>query len=250
MVFNVTTLERIKVQGDFSATEVKNDAFFNQLIPSMSERFEQYIEQEILVKSRTVLFDVFSTSFKFLTPVAPIHLVTSVKNDPNHDFTSTTAIASTQYRVKSKKGIIILHEELLSPGFEALEVIYLGGLALKTGDFISQLNDPPVAPAVSATYLVGDAPTGAWVANTTDLATWNGAAWVFKTQQTRFFEIHPSLSLAAEIQINFEYQRRNRLGSNHTALKSHVNTFNKGDFLPQVESILNKFVRRLFTEDE
>lgn len=43
------------------------------------------------------------------------------------------------------------------------------------------LNTPPASPVGGATYLVGTAPTGAWVGNADVLAQWNGVTWVFKS---------------------------------------------------------------------
>lgn len=44
---------------------------------------------------------------------------------------------------------------------------------------ISQTNNPPGAPILGDRYLVGTAPTGAWVGFANQVAEWNGAAWVF-----------------------------------------------------------------------
>ena len=66
----------------------------------------------------------------------------------------------------------------------------------------------------------------------------------------RFLEVRPDIATAADIQINFELQRRKRLGSNYTAIRSHVRTYNPNDFLPEVQAVLDKYKRHLFTDDE
>ena len=46
------------------------------------------------------------------------------------------------------------------------------------------LNTPPVSPATSATYIVGNSPTGAWAGHASKVAVWSGTAWVFGTPRT------------------------------------------------------------------
>ncbi len=46
---------------------------------------------------------------------------------------------------------------------------------------INILNTPPVSPSSGDKYLVGTSPTGAWIGHANEIATWNGAAWVFTT---------------------------------------------------------------------
>jgi Protein of unknown function (DUF2793) len=41
------------------------------------------------------------------------------------------------------------------------------------------LNDPPAAPAVGSSYLVGDAPTGDWSGKAQSLATFTSGGWRF-----------------------------------------------------------------------
>lgn len=41
------------------------------------------------------------------------------------------------------------------------------------------LNAPPASPAIGDRYIVGVAPTGAWVGKANQIAAWDGAAWLF-----------------------------------------------------------------------
>lgn len=46
------------------------------------------------------------------------------------------------------------------------------------------LATPPGTPAAGDTYIVAAAPTGAWVGHATEVAVWDGAAWVFGVPRT------------------------------------------------------------------
>lgn len=44
---------------------------------------------------------------------------------------------------------------------------------------LNSQNAPPISPINGDTYLVGTAPTGAWVGHAKDIAEWDGSQWVF-----------------------------------------------------------------------
>ena len=46
-------------------------------------------------------------------------------------------------------------------------------------DVINDLNTPPGGPTTGDRYIVGPAPTGAWVGNANNIAEWDGAAWIY-----------------------------------------------------------------------
>jgi len=46
------------------------------------------------------------------------------------------------------------------------------------------LATPPGTPAAGDTYIVAAAPTGAWAGHETEVAVWDGAAWVFGAPRT------------------------------------------------------------------
>jgi hypothetical protein len=46
-------------------------------------------------------------------------------------------------------------------------------------------NSPPATPVADEIYIVGTAPTGAWVGNANSLALWGGTAWTFTPPQAK-----------------------------------------------------------------
>lgn len=56
------------------------------------------------------------------------------------------------------------------------------GLHLSVKD--RDLATPPGTPAAGDTYIVAAAPTGAWVGHATEVAVWDGSAWVFGVPRT------------------------------------------------------------------
>lgn len=49
------------------------------------------------------------------------------------------------------------------------------------------INDPPATPANGERYIVGAAPTGAFVGKENNIAEWNGVAWIFTVPTTGTF---------------------------------------------------------------
>lgn len=51
-------------------------------------------------------------------------------------------------------------------------------------EVIDERDDPPGVPVTDDRYIIGDAPTGAWVGREQDIAEWNGASWDFTVPVT------------------------------------------------------------------
>lgn len=240
---DLTTLTRVKAHGVITATDTAADTLLSQLITSLSARIIKFIDRKILVKEYTEYFDVHPYQFRFFTKNFPIHSISSIKNDSERDFDNITALLATNYLYKENRGEIIIDGEVMVPGFNALKVVYIGGLALEADDYIALQNAPPSAPSNGDVYIVGASPTGDWAGQANKVATYNGATWDFATQDSYVPTTLPDLANACDIQVSFEYQKRKSLGTSYNAVQSHVNTFNGHDFLPEVLQAITQYKR-------
>ena len=51
--------------------------------------------------------------------------------------------------------------------------------ALVHSSVVDQRSDPPTAPTIGESYLVGASPSGDWAGETDAIATWQGSHWLF-----------------------------------------------------------------------
>lgn len=58
-------------------------------------------------------------------------------------------------------------------------ILFLGRFGSQLSVKDRDLTAPPGSPVNGDTYIVGPAPTGAWVGKANQVAVWDGSAWVF-----------------------------------------------------------------------
>lgn len=122
------------------------EAIFNRLILQVSEDARRFLDREVLIATRTQYFDVEQYQRVFQLNAWPILSVTSVNYDPDQTFDAADNLtAGDDYRnaVLDSVGHLELRRDLLSQGRvgKSLKVVYRGGMATDTSDFVMKYPD-------------------------------------------------------------------------------------------------------------
>lgn len=143
---DLTTVTRVKQLLSMDTALTKHDAILNQLVDSVSGRVQSFLGLHTQSAVRTEVLDVeFDGQKRFHIPTYPITAFTSLNYDPDGDFDSSTLVSSSDYRVNLARGIIVV-ELTFSEAYQALQIVYEGGMAADTTAFVSAY--PDIAGAV------------------------------------------------------------------------------------------------------
>jgi hypothetical protein len=129
---NLTTLQTLKLMNEQLASG-SSDPLLSFFIRSTSAEFEAYLARGIEVKERTELFNVRKGDVSFALSSYPVTAMGSVKN-------AGLTISSDSIHT-SETGIVYVSDYDLFSGFGELEVVYTGGMATDTEDFVTKYPD-------------------------------------------------------------------------------------------------------------
>lgn len=153
---DLTTLTRVKsTLGGFSTSAY--DSLIGQIISDVSSRFERYMRRQVLRTTNTKTFPLAQLSTVVTLDAAPVSSITSIKyaSHPS-DFAGTTAMSSDLYVLEdSAAGLVrFLIEMPLNdrrrPGY--VQVVYVGGMADDTADFVATYPDIARAADIQCAY--------------------------------------------------------------------------------------------------
>lgn len=121
----ITTRDNIKnLIGITSSTD---DVLISSIALSVSNKIEKHLLRLIEQKERTVYFDVADGQTTFFVEAYPISAI-AIYNDYSREF--STAISSDNYTILGNAGRVVIDKQSLDSGYNALKVVYTGGLAL------------------------------------------------------------------------------------------------------------------------
>ena len=139
---NLTTRSRVKTL-DTAYQDVSNDAKLDAVIAGVSAKVETYLERTVLKGTYTELFNITKcTQKEFFTKAFPVTDVTSFKE--------LTERADTNPYVWDLKwlswsdntlGRVSLNYNNLYKGYGSVEIVYDGGMADDTDDFVTNYPD-------------------------------------------------------------------------------------------------------------
>jgi len=121
-------LTAVKSRLEIPIDVEKYDSPLSDLIRVASSEIESFLERNLTVGTYTEYFDVIDKRDIYLLKAYPVSSITSIKVSTTWEWDSTTAMASTGYKVKSSGELYVNPVYLLS-GPSALQVVYVGGLA-------------------------------------------------------------------------------------------------------------------------
>lgn len=122
-------LTDIKAKVGIADNEPEHDDMLKHLIRSVSLHFEAATNRRFYRMSRTEYFNVDDGQTIFSLVAYPISAITSVKNDIDWDWASSSMISSDNYTYITETGVLYVKNVYLVHGFRALQVVYTGGLA-------------------------------------------------------------------------------------------------------------------------
>jgi hypothetical protein len=142
---DLTTLARVKVLMEIASTDTSKDVILTRLILAYSAQFEAYLDRHAETKARTEVYFLRRYSRLLSLRGAPCTAPTSVKYTLDRDFVAATALTSgNDYVVDTDVAMIrFLFSTNLDPGY--VEVVYTGGMATNTTNFVAAF--PAVAEA-------------------------------------------------------------------------------------------------------
>jgi hypothetical protein len=146
MSLDMTTLTRVKAilaEG----VDSRGDTLLAQLITEVSAVAESFMRRQALSASTTEYFDVGPIMTRFQVRGYPITSVTTIHNDPDRAYGSSTLVSSDDYAAYSDIGQIAF-DYAMSVGNRALKIVYIGGMATSTANFITAF--PDITRAIEA----------------------------------------------------------------------------------------------------
>lgn len=133
MAVDLTTLQRVKdLHGSISGTT--RDTILARLISQVSRQFESWLDCAFLKTARTELFYIADGQTRFRLKAFPVDssAAFTVKNAYDGDFTSASAIPTSDYAVDYARGILTFRSTYYSlvAGPQSLQVVYTGGIGV------------------------------------------------------------------------------------------------------------------------
>ncbi len=142
---NLTTKERCIAYLEKGWQE--KESLLNQLISDVSASAETYLRRAVLSTTRTEYFNVDPFQTVFALSGYPVTSVTSVANDTDRAWASSTILDSTDYAANLEAGLIEIDGRSLAFGKRVLRVIYIGGMAATMDAFVTAY--PDISKAVT-----------------------------------------------------------------------------------------------------
>ncbi len=106
-----------------------NQLFVERLIDAFTKRAENESHRAWRKATVTEYFTTRSGQSQIRLSRFPVDSITSIKESTNGDFSTATAMASTNYFLDSSRGIVRLRSLTFTEGPGAVQVVYTGGLA-------------------------------------------------------------------------------------------------------------------------
>lgn len=133
----LTTLARVKDRLVINANESKYDDVIERMIRAASAKIESYLRRQTLKATTTEYFDVEPGRRIDPLKAYPITSITTVHNDTEWTYGSSTLMSSDTYQESSETGLLYVNSAYLITGVRALKVVYVGGMAATTSAFVA-----------------------------------------------------------------------------------------------------------------
>ena len=150
---DLCALDQVKMLAGIKADNTNEDDTLRAFIRATSLQAERYMNRKMETKSRTEYRDVTAGQSLFSLDAYPITTITSVHNDPNWGFASSTSVSTTYITYEADTGLLYIDKNVLVPGFQVLKVVYTGGLTTKTSYLYNEYRDLCFAIARQVVYL-------------------------------------------------------------------------------------------------
>jgi len=141
-------LEQVKALLKIKEIDTEADETIQEIVADVSAEVESFLDRDILIQTdKEETFDIEPGQYRFSLRAYPITTLTSVWNDYNRSFGSSTLLSASGYTVNKRTGYLTVDRFVLTPGYGVLKAKYTGGMATDTVSFISAY--PAVVSAVT-----------------------------------------------------------------------------------------------------
>lgn len=135
---DLTTITRVKTH--LAKVDSSYDALLGNLITSTSAMVEKYLRRHAQATSRTEYYHVDPFCRAIFLRGVPITSITSVYNDSEREYGSSTLISSDDYGYVGRTGEVSF-DYYLECGTEAVKITYTGGMAATAAAFVDAYPD-------------------------------------------------------------------------------------------------------------
>ena len=138
---NLCTLQQVKTRLPIEQEQIDKDAELVDLIGVASDEIEDHLGRFVMCESHVEYFDVRDGDLVFYLHGWPITSVTTINNDYDYGFTSGSLVDSDSYFAvlndRRRNELHFKYDGILYPGRQVLKVVYVGGMAVSTGAFVT-----------------------------------------------------------------------------------------------------------------
>lgn len=138
----ITTLANVKQLLSIETSNTGDDVRIQSFVLAVSATIEKHLMRSLHIEERIQYFDVDRSSKEFYLKAYPITAI-AVYNDYGREY--ATAIDSDNYSIRSGSGRLVIDKQSLTEGFDALKIVYTGGLALTQQELQSAYPDLEMA---------------------------------------------------------------------------------------------------------
>lgn len=138
----ITTLANVKELLSIPTSNTGEDVRINSFVLAVSAVVEKHLMRSLHIEERTQYFDVERSNKVFYLNAYPISAI-AVYNDYGRDFLS--AIDAENYTIRSGENRLVIDKQSLIEGYDALKVVYTGGLALTQSELQTAYPDLEMA---------------------------------------------------------------------------------------------------------
>lgn len=139
----ITTRDNIK--DLIGVTSSDDNIIIASIALAVSAAIESYLMRKIELVERTEYYDVNDGQTMFFVNAYPITTI-AIYNDYARTF--STAISSDNYSILGNSGRIVVDKQSLTSGYNALKVVYTGGLAASQSALQSSYPDIEMAARI------------------------------------------------------------------------------------------------------
>lgn len=134
-LIELCTLQDVKTRVGKATTDTKDDEAIRQVIPAVSASIEDFIDRYVENTTHVEVFNVESRQRVFFLKGYPVSSITTVHNDLDRLFSTSTVVDSDEYTCNLDDGILYFEPGYPAlTGWRVLQVTYAGGIAEDTDD--------------------------------------------------------------------------------------------------------------------
>ena len=177
LVYVATVKERLDIK------HADDDSLLGTIVTNVSAQIQTHLDRETCATTYTEYFNVMPSQDMFQLRGFPVTSVTTVHNDMEWTFDSSTLLDATEHTCYTDMGVVAVDPGLLNYGQRALKVVYVGGMATSTANFMVSFPDVAEAAIEQCAYVYNSRHHigGQAVTSQSGSVTWAGDVGLLQT---------------------------------------------------------------------